>query len=284
MATCGELEMPKDTVAESSEGGLVRLKYTFRFREKFDEPDDDWLKCIEATSDELLGTYSRAKDDAMFASFGGRDKKRLNRVFDVIGFVYPDYRYPLQGLGKKRKTAASATTVVPKGKKVKVLTHRLRYIEPTVVPKFGEGASSTAKARQAALIMQSIEEPIVVPKVPTVGLAKAKNDKAEEPQVEKIEKMPEILSPPAETKLPKVQKAPAATPKRRRMASMLDAVLETTKAVSPGPIKKNSDAAKVQDEAKAGPSTPVGTKVVAPEDKAGQQTADISMVARQYMA
>jgi hypothetical protein len=29
-------EMPKDTVAESSEGGLVRLKYTFRFREKFD--------------------------------------------------------------------------------------------------------------------------------------------------------------------------------------------------------------------------------------------------------
>jgi hypothetical protein len=28
--------MSKDTVAESSEGGLVRLKYTFRFREKFD--------------------------------------------------------------------------------------------------------------------------------------------------------------------------------------------------------------------------------------------------------
>jgi hypothetical protein len=96
--------------------------------------------------------------------------------------------------------------------------------------------------------------------------------------------MPEILSPPAETKLPKVQKARAATPKRRRMASMLDAVLETTKVVSPGPIKKNSEAAKVQDEAKAGPSTPVGTKAVAPEDKAGQQTADIGMVARQYMA
>jgi hypothetical protein len=66
-------EMPKDTVAESSEGGLVRLKYTFRFREKFDEPDDDWLKCIEATIDELLGTYSWAEDDALFASFGGRD-------------------------------------------------------------------------------------------------------------------------------------------------------------------------------------------------------------------
>jgi hypothetical protein len=34
-------EMPKETTAESSEGGLVRLKYTFRFREKFDVPNDD---------------------------------------------------------------------------------------------------------------------------------------------------------------------------------------------------------------------------------------------------
>jgi hypothetical protein len=33
--------MPKETTAEFSEGGLVRLKYTFRFREKFDEPNDD---------------------------------------------------------------------------------------------------------------------------------------------------------------------------------------------------------------------------------------------------
>jgi hypothetical protein len=88
-------EMSKDTVAESSEGGLVRLKYIFRFREKFDEPDDDWLKCIEATSDDLLGTYSRAEDDALSAAFGGQGKKRLNRVFDAIGFVYPDYRYSL---------------------------------------------------------------------------------------------------------------------------------------------------------------------------------------------
>jgi hypothetical protein len=94
-------EMPKDTVAESSEGGLVRLKYTFRLRKKFDELDDDWLKCIEATSDELLGTYSRAKDDALSAAFGGRGKKRLNMVFDAIGFVYPDYRYPLRGQGKR---------------------------------------------------------------------------------------------------------------------------------------------------------------------------------------
>jgi hypothetical protein len=51
-------------------------------------------------------------------------------------------------------------------------------------------------------------------------------------------KMPEILSPPTEAKLPKVQKASVATPKRRRMANVLDVVLETTKALSPAPTRK----------------------------------------------
>jgi hypothetical protein len=88
-------DMPKETTADSSEGGLVRLKYTFRFRDKFGEPNDDWLKCIEATNDGLLGAYSKAEDNSLSASFGGRGKKRLNRVFDAIGFVYPDYHYPL---------------------------------------------------------------------------------------------------------------------------------------------------------------------------------------------
>jgi hypothetical protein len=77
------------------------------------------LKCIEATSDELLGAYTRAEDDALSSAFGGRGKKRLNRVFDAIGFIYPDYCYSLKRQEKKRKIAASATTVVPKGKKIK---------------------------------------------------------------------------------------------------------------------------------------------------------------------
>jgi hypothetical protein len=275
--------MPKETTAESSEGGLVRLKYTFRFREKFDEPNDDWLKCIEATSDELLGTYSKAEDDTLSTAFGGRGKKRLNMVFDAIGFVYLDYHYPLRRQGKKRKITASATIALPKGKKIKVLTHRPRYIEPTVVPKFGEGTSSTAEAKQAAPTVQSAEESAVVPKVPTVGPAEAKDDAAEEPKLEKTVKMPEILSPPAKAELPKVQKAPVATPKRRRMASVLDAVMETTKALSPTPTKKNVEAVKVQAEAEAGPSAPLETKAVASEDKADQQTSDTAMAAGQDM-
>jgi hypothetical protein len=68
--------MPKETTFESTEGGLIRLKYTFRFRDRFDEPNDDWLKSIEAISDELLGAYSKAKDNALSAAFGGRGKKR----------------------------------------------------------------------------------------------------------------------------------------------------------------------------------------------------------------
>jgi hypothetical protein len=64
-------EMPKDAAAGSSQGGLIYLKYTFKYRNQFDEPNNDWLDAIEATSDELLGAYSRAKDDAMTTAFGG---------------------------------------------------------------------------------------------------------------------------------------------------------------------------------------------------------------------
>jgi hypothetical protein len=276
-------EMLKETIADSSEGGLVRLKYTFRFREKFDELNDDWLKCIEATSDELLGAYSKAEDNALSAAFGGRGKKRLNRVFDAIGFVYPDYRYPLRGQEKQMKITASVTPAepVPKIKKMKVLTHRPRYIEPTVVPEFGAGSTLAAEATQTASITQSTEEPTVLPKTHTI---KAVEDKAEEPKVEEMIRMPKILSPPTKANLPKMQKAFAATPKRRRMANVLDAVLETTKALNPAPAKKiaqteaetgqaEAEATQTQAEVEARPSVPIETKPAMPEEKEAEQIA-----------
>ena len=79
------------------------LKYTFRYRSQFDEPNDDWLDAIESTSDELLGAYSKAEDDSMTTAFGARGKKRLNRVFDVIGFVYPNYTIPRESKGRRGK-------------------------------------------------------------------------------------------------------------------------------------------------------------------------------------
>jgi hypothetical protein len=255
-------EMSKETVTESSEGDLVRLKYTFRYGDKFDEPNDDWLKCIEVTSDELLGPYSKAKDNALSTSFGGRGKKRLNRVFDAIGFVYPDYCYPLRGRGKKRKATASTKTAVsatldepaPKSKNLKVLTHRPRYIEPTVVPEFGGETSSAVEPKEPIPPTQKAEDPAIMPKVPSVELAESKRDKdkVKEPKIEGT-KMLEILSPPAEVTVPKAQKSFAATPKRRRMANVLD-VLETVKALSSTPSGTIIEASKMQTEAETKPT------------------------------
>ena len=92
-------EMPKETAAGSNEGGLVYLRYIYRYRSQFDEPNNDWLEVVDATSDELLGPYSNAEDKAMTTSFGARGKRRLNRVFDVIGFFYPNYYFPAQNKG-----------------------------------------------------------------------------------------------------------------------------------------------------------------------------------------
>ena len=72
----------------------------------------------------------------------------------------------------------------------------------------------------------------------------------------KVIKVPEIVSPPAEANLSKMEKIHAATPKKRRMASVLDAVIETMKALTPATTKKTAEAAKIQVEAKVGPSAP----------------------------
>jgi hypothetical protein len=94
-------EMPKETNTSSSEGGLVYLKYTYRYRDQFGESNDDWIEAIEVISDELLGIYTKVEDKAMNTAFGARGKRRLNKVFDVIGFVYPDYCFPARKRNKK---------------------------------------------------------------------------------------------------------------------------------------------------------------------------------------
>jgi hypothetical protein len=285
--------MPKETITNPSEGGLVRLKYTFRFEDKFVEPDDDWLKCIENTSDELLGAYSKSEDNALSAAFGSRKNKRLNRVFDAIGFVYPDYRYPPQGQKRKGATSEKVAASVapsepaPKSKKLKVLTHQSRYIEPVVVPELGEKISSVAESKEPIPPTQKTEEPTTMPKAPSTEQAEAKTskDKAEEP---KTKKMLGILSPSAEVTVPKIQKGLAATPKRRRMANVLD-VLESVKASSSTPLGKIVEASKIKIEAEtkpveaetavsqasaeAGPSEPAEKKPSEIEEKAAEEEA-----------
>jgi hypothetical protein len=269
-------EMPKETISNPNEGGLVRLKYTFKFGDQFIEPDDDWLKCVENTSAELLGVYSKSEDNALSAAFGNRKKKRLNRVFDAIGFMYPDYRYPPRG--QKRKIAISGKDIAsaapsepaPKRKKVKVLTHRPRYIEPATVPEFGGETSSATEAKEPASPAQKIEEPKVV--------------NIEETRVEGT-KILEVLSPSAEVTVTKAQKGLTATPKRKRMASVLD-VLETIKTSNstPGKIAEASqaqaetklteaEATKSQAETEAGPSKPAKEKSLETGEKATKKEA-----------
>jgi hypothetical protein len=178
--------------------------------------------------------------------------------------MYPDYRYPPRGQKRKSATsgkdAASAAPSEPalKRKKVKVLTHRPRYIEPVVVPEFGDETSSATKAEEPALT-QRIEEPTTMPKV----------NRIEEPRVEdKIS----VLSPSAEVTVPKAQKDLIATPKRKRMVNVLD-VLETIKSSSstPGKIAEapktqaetkltEAEAAKSQAGTEVGPSKPAKEK------------------------
>jgi hypothetical protein len=238
-------EMPKETAVGSSEGGLVYLKYTFKYRSQFDEPNDDWMDAIEATSDELLGAYSRAEDDAMSTAFGGRRKKRLNRVFDFIRFVYPDFCYPSRKQRKKRKTATSAISSTPKPKKVMVLTHRPKRIETAKVPRPTEGSSFVSELSRS-------------------DLAEAGTKSAGESELKTASEQPKVLSPLREMEPPRASKIHAATPRRRRMASVLYVVMESMKVQTPAlapdtegeTIKKSDEAGVARATSEAGPSAP----------------------------
>ena len=100
-------------------------------------------------------------------------------------------------------------------KKVKVLTHQPRHIETAKAPKFAEGSSSAVEPSHPATAETRVES-------------------AEKPILKIIAEQPEsAMSLLQEAELPKVQKVAAITPKRRRMASVLDAVMESTKVLTP---------------------------------------------------
>jgi hypothetical protein len=169
----------------------------------------------------------------------------LNRVFDVIGFVYPDYCYPSRKQGKKRRVAASAISNSPKPKKVKVLTHRPKCVETAKEPRPTEESSSAFESSHSAP-------------------AEAKTESAEEPKLKIAAEKLKALSPLQEPELPKVSKIVEVTPKRRRMANVLDTVIESVKVSTPTSaptaegeaLKKSSEATMAQTTAEAGPLVP----------------------------
>jgi hypothetical protein len=111
----------------------------------------------------------------------------------------------------------------------------------------------------------------------------AKDVAAKKPEIEKTIVPLEILSPPVEAEFPKVAKAPATTPKRRRMASVLDTIMET-RALTPAPAKKDVEAATAYAEAEVGPSVLVEMEPIAIEQRAGEEFPDTSVALEKTVA
>ena len=114
---------------------------------------------------------------------------------------------------KKRKTVTSATSSAPRSKKVKVLTHR---------PKRDETAEEPRPAERSSALESSHPAP-----------AEAKMEPAEEPKPKIAAEQLKVSSLFQGTEVPKIAKIASVTPKRRRMASVLEAILESTKALTP---------------------------------------------------
>jgi hypothetical protein len=90
-------------------------------------------------------------------------------VFDVIGFVYPDYCFPIRRQGGKRKVAASTSSSASKAKKVKVLTRRPKPIGTADVPKLIERTETAPLATETAPVMpiEASADPVKEPEKAT---------------------------------------------------------------------------------------------------------------------
>jgi hypothetical protein len=134
----------------------------------------------------------------------------------------------------------------------KVLTHRPRRIETTDVPKLIEGAETAPSATKSGPIM-----PI-----------ETCTDPAEEPKSKKAAEQLKVLSPATTTELSKPSSVSKATPRKRRMASVLDAVLESVKTLAPAspeaPSKQIKDAREAAATSAANAPVEAGPSEIAP--------------------
>ena len=65
---------------------------------------------------------------------------------------------------------------------------------------------------------------------------------------------------------------------------MLDAVMETTRALTPAPAKKIVEAAISRAETEARPSAPAKTEPISTEDKAKRESPDVGMAMEKDVA
>jgi hypothetical protein len=221
--TLSDWSMPK-LKGTKKKNELVRLPYRFKFEKQFKEPCQEWLEMIETMCNEILGNYTKKKDQLMTAAFGTRPKRRLNRVMDALNFEYPDYERLNKGVeGAKRKRVVSilgrqAARMLKEDEK------SLKKLKSSPEPK-----AATSKKRKA-----STPEPKVT------GVEEETPSTPSAAEVEEIlkvmtESLPiKLLSPlgPHLMKLLHKKDDPSATkkavgPKKRRIITVMQAIEET---------------------------------------------------------
>jgi hypothetical protein len=131
------------------------------------------------------------------------------------------------------------------------LTHRPKRTETVEEPRPAEGSSAIESSHPAT--------------------AEGRVESAEVPKLKITAEQLNVSSPFQETEVPKIAKIASVTPKRRRMVSVLDAVMESTKALTPASAeapsvegentKKSAEAGMTQVAAKAGPSAPAEARL-----------------------
>jgi hypothetical protein len=175
--------------------------------------------------------------------------KHVSRVFEDLRKMKAPNRcywvfYPL--------LVSLTSSGAPKAKKVKVLTHRPKRMETVDVPKLIEKAQTAPLDIEMAPVM-----PIEV-----------SADSVKELESEKTTEQPKVLV----TTLSKLSATATSTPRKRRMASVLDVVLESVK--TPPSASAEASGEKIEDarevvigsissiHAEAGPSEAAAEKLV----------------------
>jgi hypothetical protein len=243
------------------------------------------VEATEVTTYELLGAYTKAEDEAMNIAFGVCGKKRLNRVFDVIGFVYPDYCFLARKQGTKRKIASTTPYTAPKPKKMKVATHQLKsyFLErAAILPTAGGSKTQNVESTEDTLLAsevilfsfflalnwmkfnlmlffeffeQTMKIPAAAAKVPTIHLEKTTTESS------KTEQHPKLQSSLVVPGLSRIATALAVTPRKgRRMANVLDVVLRPLKMATPAPTRILKDRAWELEEVVVVSAAPECTK------------------------
>jgi hypothetical protein len=124
---------------------------------------------------------------------------------------------------------------VPKPKRSKVLTRRPKAhsLQRIAAMLDTEKIEIVEQAEAIPLASETISVVTVEASVDLVEETEAKRSKAEE--------HPKLLTPPTTTQLPKLSTATTTTPRKRRMVSVLDAILKSTKMLTPITTEASED-------------------------------------------